>query len=91
MIDADGTFIEPNQLAALLTNYLSESRGGTLGLARSAATSHLVDRVLSIRGLKIYETLVGFRYIVGSFGEIEKLAGLNAQRDRRTKAKVLTI
>lgn len=63
VVDADGTFIEPNQLIALLTDYLAESRGWTLGVARSVATSHLVDRVAKLRGLKLYETPVGFKYI----------------------------
>jgi phosphoglucomutase len=63
IVDSDGTFIEPNQLVALLTDYLAESRGWTLGVARSVATSHLVDRVAKLRGLKLYETPVGFKYI----------------------------
>jgi phosphoglucomutase len=63
IIDSDGTFIEPNKLVALLTDYLAESRGWTLGVARSVATSHLVDRVAKDRGLKLYETPVGFKYI----------------------------
>ena len=32
-------------------------------MARSVATSHLVDRVARERGLKLYETPVGFKYI----------------------------
>lgn len=63
IIDRDGTFITPNQLIALLTDYLAESRGWTQGVARSVATSHLVDRVAKERGLKVYETPVGFKYI----------------------------
>lgn len=63
IIDSDGTFIEPNKLVALLTDYLAESRGWTLGVARSVATSHLVDRVAKDRGLKLYETPVGFKFI----------------------------
>ncbi len=63
VVDADGTFIEPNQLIAILTDYLAESRGWTLGVARSVATSHLVDRVAKLRGLKLFETPVGFKYI----------------------------
>jgi phosphoglucomutase len=46
-----------------LTDYLAESRGWTLGVARSVATSHLVDRVAKERGLKLYETPVGFKFI----------------------------
>jgi phosphoglucomutase len=63
VIDSDGTFITPNQLIAVLTDYLAESRGWTKGVARSVATSHLVDRVAAERGLKLYETPVGFKFI----------------------------
>ncbi len=63
IIDSNGEFIEPNQLVALLTDYLCESRGWTNGVARSVATSHLVDRVANARGIKLFETPVGFKYI----------------------------
>ncbi len=63
IIDANGSFITANQLVALLTDYLAESREWTKGVARSVATSHLVDRVAKDRGLKLYETPVGFKYI----------------------------
>jgi phosphoglucomutase len=63
VIDANGEFITPNQLVALLTDYLADSRGWTNGVARSVATSHLVDRVAKERGIKLYETPVGFKFI----------------------------
>lgn len=63
VIDANGKFITPNQLVALLTDYLAESRGWTNGVARSVATSHLVDRVAKERNIKLYETPVGFKFI----------------------------
>ena len=63
VIDSNGEFITPNSLIALLTDYLAESRGWTQGVARSVATSHLVDRVAKDRGLKLYETPVGFKFI----------------------------
>ncbi|HVF50186.1 MAG TPA: phosphoglucomutase/phosphomannomutase family protein [Pyrinomonadaceae bacterium] len=63
VLDADGTFITPNTLVALLFDYLAESRGWTGGIARSVATSHLVDRVARERGLPVYETPVGFKFI----------------------------
>ncbi|HEX8458595.1 MAG TPA: phosphoglucomutase/phosphomannomutase family protein [Pyrinomonadaceae bacterium] len=63
VLDADGTFITPNQLIPLLFDYLAESRGWTAGVARSVATSHLVDRVAESRGLPVYETPVGFKFI----------------------------
>ena len=63
VLDADGTFITPNRLIPLLFDYLAESRGWTGGVARSVATSHLVDRVAESRGLPVYETPVGFKFI----------------------------
>ena len=63
VIDSNGEFITPNELIPLLSDYLAESRGWTEGLARSVATTHLVDRVAENRGLKLYETPVGFKFI----------------------------
>jgi phosphoglucomutase len=63
VLDADGQFITPNQLIALLFDYLAESRGWNGGVARSVATSHLVDRVAEARALPVYETPVGFKFI----------------------------
>ena len=63
VIDSNGQFITANQLVALLTDYLAESRGWKEGVARSVATSHLVDRVAKDRGIAVHETPVGFKYI----------------------------
>ncbi len=63
VLDTNGRFVEPNRLIALLTDYLAESRGWKLGAARSVATSHLIDRVAAARGIELFETPVGFKYI----------------------------
>jgi phosphoglucomutase len=63
VIDANGEFMPPNQLIAILFDYLAESRKWEGGVARSVATSHLVDRVAKAHGLPVYETPVGFKYI----------------------------
>lgn len=63
VIDSDGTFIEPNKLIALLADYLLETRGLKLGVARSVATSHLIDRVAAAHNVQIHETPVGFKFI----------------------------
>jgi len=51
----------------LLLDYLVESRGNkngkTLGVARSVATTHLIDRVAKLHGMELLETPVGFKYI----------------------------
>jgi len=63
VIDSGGEIVPPNYLVALLADYLIESRGWTEGVARSVATSHLIDRVAKDRGIKVYETPVGFKFI----------------------------
>lgn len=75
ILDADGTFITPNELIAILFDYLAESRGATGGAARSVATSHLVDRVAQERGLPVYETPVGFKFIGALINEDKIIIG----------------
>jgi phosphoglucomutase len=75
VVDRDGTFITPNQLIPLLFDYLVESRGWKLGVARSVATSHLVDRVANSRGLPVYETPVGFKFIGEMINEDKLVLG----------------
>jgi phosphoglucomutase len=63
-IDRDGSFISANYVLALILDYLCETRPGwTGGVARSVATTHLVDRVAKRRGREVYETPVGFKFI----------------------------
>lgn len=63
ILDANGGFVLPNQIIALLFDYLLETRGWSGGAARSVATSHFLDAVARAHGRKLYETPVGFKYI----------------------------
>lgn len=63
IIDRDGRFIEPNYILALLLQHLINTRGWRMGVARSVATSHLVDAVARPQAIPIYETKVGFKYL----------------------------
>lgn len=63
IVDHDGTYIEPNYIIALLFDYLVRVRKMEGGVARSVATSHLVDAVAKMHGVMVYETPVGFKYI----------------------------
>ena len=63
IIDRDGTFIDPNLILALLVDYLAMTRSWTTGIARSVATTHLIDAVASQYGLAVHETPVGFKFI----------------------------
>jgi phosphoglucomutase len=73
IIDADGTWISPNHILALLYDYLVESRGWKLGAGRSVATSHMIDAAAKLHGQKTYQTPVGFKYI-GELIEQDKIA-----------------
>lgn len=63
IIDSDGSYIEPNYIIALLLDYLIRVRKLDGGVARSVATSHLIDAVAKKHGVPVYETPVGFKYI----------------------------
>ena len=63
IVDKGGRYIEPNYIIALLLDYLIRTRGWKGGVARSVATTHLIDRVAEKYGVEVYETPVGFKYI----------------------------
>jgi phosphoglucomutase len=63
IVDADGTFLQPNYVIALLFDYLVESRGWKNGVAKSVATTNLINAIARARGVELFETPVGFKYI----------------------------
>ena len=63
ILDRDGTFVQPNHILGLAFDYLLETRGEKLGASRSVATTHLIDAVARLHGVKAYETPVGFKYV----------------------------
>jgi phosphoglucomutase len=63
IVDADGTFLQPNYVIALLFDYLVESRGWKNGVCKSVATTNLINALAKHHGVELYETPVGFKYI----------------------------
>ncbi len=63
IVDADGTFLQPNYVIALLFDYLVESRGWKNGVAKSVATTNLINALAKAHGVELHETPVGFKYI----------------------------
>jgi alpha-D-glucose phosphate-specific phosphoglucomutase len=63
VVDGDGTFIQPNYIIALLFDYLVETRGWKMGVAKSVATTNLINAVADFHKVPLYETPVGFKYI----------------------------
>ncbi len=63
IVDQDGTFFQPNYIIALLFDYLVESRGWKNGVAKSVATTNMVNALAKRYGIELHETPVGFKYI----------------------------
>jgi phosphomannomutase len=63
IIDQGGAFIPPGPFLALLADYLIRERGMAGGVARSVATTHLLDAVCGEHGRTVRETPVGFKHI----------------------------
>jgi alpha-D-glucose phosphate-specific phosphoglucomutase len=63
IVDGDGTFIQPNHVIALLFDYLVETRGWKNGVAKSVATTNLINALAEYHKVPLFETPVGFKYI----------------------------
>jgi len=72
-VDADGTFMQPNYIIALLFDYLVETRGWKNGVAKSVATTNLINALAGHYGVELHETPVGFKYI-GELIKQDKIA-----------------
>ena len=63
IIDDRNRFVSPNVILALVAIYLKRHRNIPGGLARSVATTHLIDSIARKLDIPCYETPVGFKYI----------------------------
>ncbi len=63
IVDTDGAFLQPNYIIALLFDYLVETRGWKNGVAKSVATTNLINALARHHNVPLYETPVGFKYI----------------------------
>ncbi len=75
IVDADGSYIEPNYILALLFDYMIRRKGLKGNAARSVATSQLVDAVAAMHGVEVLETPVGFKFIGEYISENKILIG----------------
>ena len=75
VLDADGSYLTPNEILALTVYLLVKHRGGRGRVVRSVVTSHLVDAVAKRFGLEVEITPVGFKYIGESMQRGGFLAG----------------
>jgi len=72
IVDQDGAWLTPNQILALALYHLKKNRGWTGAVVRTVPTSHQVDAVAELLGVKVHETPVGFKYI-GALMESEPI------------------
>jgi phosphoglucomutase len=63
IVDEDGAFVQPNYIIALLFDYLVETRGWRNGVAKSVATTNLINALAAHHRIELHETPVGFKYI----------------------------
>lgn len=63
IIDADGNWISPNEIAPMLLDHLVCNKKLKGRVCKSVITSNLVDQVAKANGLMLRETPVGFKYI----------------------------
>jgi phosphoglucomutase len=73
ILDDDGTFIAPNYIIALLFDHLVETRGWKNGVAKSVATTNLINALAQKHSVELHETPVGFKYI-GELIKQDKIA-----------------
>ena len=73
IVDTDGTFIQPNYIIAVLFDYLVETRGWKNGVAKSVATTNLINALAEHHKVELHETPVGFKYI-GELIKQDKIA-----------------
>lgn len=96
IIDSDGTYITPNETLALLLDYLVQDRKWKGSVARSVATTHLIDAIARKHGLPVLITPVGFKYLAELFLDqkiilgCEESAGLSVQGHLPEKDGILT-
>lgn len=63
IVDEKGNYISANLVISAVFSYLVDERGESGSVARSIATTHMIDAVADFHGIKVHETPVGFKHI----------------------------
>ncbi|MEG6523092.1 phosphoglucomutase/phosphomannomutase family protein [Desulfotomaculum sp. 1211_IL3151] len=75
IIDANGEYITPNQFLPLLYYHLLAVKRWRGPVARTVATTHLLDRIANKYSQQVHESPVGFKYIGQNLLEKECILG----------------
>ena len=63
VVDSKGIYLTPNQALSLILWYLVSHREIQGDVARTLATTHMLDTIAERSGRSVFETPVGFKYI----------------------------
>jgi phosphoglucomutase len=75
ILDHKGNLVAHNIIISLLLDYLVRVKKLRGGVARSVATTHLVDRIARAHDLRLHRTPVGFKYLADLFLRQEIIFG----------------
>ncbi len=75
IIDANGRYINANEILCLLYYYLVKYKGWKGPVVRNLATTHMLDKIAESFGEKCYEVPVGFKYISSKIDEVDAVLG----------------
>jgi phosphomannomutase len=75
VLDAEGRFVSPHQVLALLLLHVFRRRGVSGGIAKTFSTSFQVDRIAAALGAPLIETGIGFKYVAELMNRGEAVAG----------------
>jgi len=73
--DENGVFLNQLQVMALLTLYLLEIRKERGAIVKTLSTTTMLNKLVKIYGVPIYETGVGFKYVAPKFKETDAIIG----------------
>ena len=74
-IDRDGSYINANDILAIMVDYLITIRGLRGGIVRSMTTSHLLDVIAAKNNRPVFEVPVGFKYVGSTLLEKNAILG----------------
>lgn len=75
IIDANGSYINANEILCLLYYYLVKYKGWRGPVVRNLATTHMLDKIAESFGEVCYEVPVGFKYISSKIDEVDAVLG----------------
>lgn len=75
VVDADGSFVDPNKILTLVYYYFLEYRHFKGNVVRNLATTTMVDRIAYDYGFRSIEVPVGFKYVTEAMKKYAAILG----------------